>query len=281
MYFAKFPPITYPFVINGQTVYKQITDVTLNVRMFEILKQYATVYDEYDMLDGETPEIVAEKAYGSPLYHWVIMLLNERYDYVNDFPKDQVTLETYIKDKYGVEFKIQCSQTTANAGTAILTTASTERLIEGQDISYFVEYIDANVGDVVYFDPPRPNLTQKTSRIIQIVDETNFVIDDKISSYSTTINTPRLTASLIPRFRNQSAVVTIGNLPNPMYDIHHYVDSDGYIVNAGNVNLDNEIDAIEVSNYEYELQQNEAKRRIKLLSEQNLFALLAQFKNLI
>lgn len=266
MYFAKFPPIVYPFEINGETVYKQITDVTLNVRIFEVLKQYATVYDEYDMLDGETPEIVAEKAYGSPLYHWVIMLLNERFDYINDFPMDQVTLDTFIKDKYGVEFKLQCSQAAADAGTAVLTTTSTERLVVGQDITYFVEYVDATQGNFVYFDT-------KTSTITQIVNGTTFVIDDTIASHSTSTETAR--------FKNQSATVTIGNLPNPMFDVHHYVDSDGYIVSEDNTNLDDEPDAFEVTNYEYELQQNENKRRIKLLSEQNLFSLLAQFKNLI
>lgn len=264
MYFAKFPPIIYPFEINGQMVYKQITDITLNVRIFEILKQYATVYDEYDMLDGETPEIVSEKAYGSPNYHWVIMLLNERFDYVNDFPMDQVTFDTYVADKYGVEFKLQCSQT--QSGTDLLTTASTERLVVGQQIEYFVEYVDSTQGNFVYFD-------NKVSTIVQIVNNTTFRISDTIASHSTSTETAK--------FNGQSAVVKIGNLSNPLYEIHHYVDSEGYIVSEDNVNLDNEPDAIEVTNYEYELQQNENKRRIKLISNQNLFALLAQFKNLI
>lgn len=266
MYFAKFPPIVYPFEINGETVYKQITDVTLNVRIFEVLKQYATVYDEYDMLDGETPEIVAEKAYGSPMYHWVIMLLNERFDYVNDFPLDQVTLDVFIKDKYGAEFKLQCSQTDANAGTALLTTESTERLVVGQEITYFVEYVDTTRGNFISFET-------KTSSIEQIVNSTTFRIENRIDSFSTTTETAV--------FNSQSAMVNIGNLTNPMFAIHHYVDSDGYIVDQDNVNSNNEPDAFEVTNYEHELQQNENKRRIKLISERNLFALLAQFKNLI
>ena len=36
-----------------------------------------------------------------------------------------------------------------------------------------------------------------------------------------------------------------------------------------------------VSNYEYESQVNESKRRIKLISAQNLFQILAQFKSLV
>lgn len=266
MYFEKFPAIVYPFEIDGKTVYKKVTDITLNVRIFEILKQYATVYDEYDMLEGETPEIISEKAYGSPYYHWVIMLLNERYDYVNDFPMDQVTLDTYIKDKYNVEFKIECSQLTSDLGTQYLHTDSTDRLVVGQRVSYFVDYVDSTQGNHIYYDT-------KTSTITDIIDSNRFAIDETILSQSTTTETAK--------FLPQSVTVTIGNLDNPMYDVHHYVDSDGFIVNEDNVNLNDEPDAIEVTNYEHEIQQNESKRRIKLMSNQNLFSMLAQFKNLI
>ena len=33
-----------------------------------------------DPVDGETPEIVAEKVYGNAEYHWIIMLANDIYD---------------------------------------------------------------------------------------------------------------------------------------------------------------------------------------------------------
>ena len=45
--------------------------------------------------------MVAEKLYGDPGLHWVLMLLNERYDYLNDFPLDEQSLEVYVDQKYG------------------------------------------------------------------------------------------------------------------------------------------------------------------------------------
>lgn len=54
-------------------------------------------------MDGETPEIVAEKVYGNAEYHWIIMLVNDRYDYITDFPLPTYELENFIKDKYGVD----------------------------------------------------------------------------------------------------------------------------------------------------------------------------------
>jgi hypothetical protein len=60
-----------------------------------------TIYDEYDIADGETPEKIAFKFYGDAGLHWVIMLINERYDWVNDFPLTQQTLEDYVIMRYG------------------------------------------------------------------------------------------------------------------------------------------------------------------------------------
>ena len=102
MYFKNFPSFLYDFDINGKTEYKLVKDITQNVRLRKELLSNVTLYDEYDFRDGDTPEIIAEKVYGSPLYHWVIMLVNEKYDYVNDFPLPIYELEKHVTDKYGV-----------------------------------------------------------------------------------------------------------------------------------------------------------------------------------
>ena len=44
--------------------------------------------------------MLAEKFYGDPNYHWVIMLANQRYDYRNDWLLDTDTLERYVTAKY-------------------------------------------------------------------------------------------------------------------------------------------------------------------------------------
>lgn len=101
MYFSNFPKFLYDFNYNNISKTSVVTDVTLNVRFRKELLSSITLYDEYDIIDGETPEIISERIYGSPEYHWVIMLLNERYDHVNDFPLDEYTLSNYMISKYG------------------------------------------------------------------------------------------------------------------------------------------------------------------------------------
>ena len=108
MYFNEFPNIYYSFKINGKDKFVLIKDITQNVRIRKEILANITLYDEYDIRDGETPEIIAEKIYGSPLYHWVVMLCNERYDYINDFPLPTYELEQHVIQKYGAgnEYKV-------------------------------------------------------------------------------------------------------------------------------------------------------------------------------
>lgn len=102
MYFNKFPQFVYEFDIAGKTKAMVITDITRNVRFRKEIFGAIELYDEYDIKDGETPEIIAEKVYGTAEYHWIIMLINEKFDYLADFPMTYDALLKYVEDKYGV-----------------------------------------------------------------------------------------------------------------------------------------------------------------------------------
>jgi hypothetical protein len=96
------PNIYYDFIDkDGRLTVKVLKDITTNVRMIRSILENITVYDEYDIVDGETPEIIAAKIYGNPLYHWVIMLANDKHDYREDFPLDYTNLLKRVKSIYG------------------------------------------------------------------------------------------------------------------------------------------------------------------------------------
>jgi len=100
MYFKEFPNIYYLYNINGEEVLKVVKDITQNVRLRKEILENITLYDEYDVREGETPEMIANMLYGSSQYHWVIMLANQKYNYIEDWPKRYHELEEYILAKY-------------------------------------------------------------------------------------------------------------------------------------------------------------------------------------
>ena len=74
-YFQMFPKIAYD--IDGDANnFKVVTDVMRRVRVKMQELSDKVIYDRYSMQDGETIESVAYKFYGSPTYHWVLLLLN-------------------------------------------------------------------------------------------------------------------------------------------------------------------------------------------------------------
>ena len=100
-YFNNLPEIYYNFIVNGDDKMFIVRDITANVRPLKNTLDNVTLYDLYDIIDGETPEIISNKFYGSPKYHWAIMMANQRYDYLNDWPLPYDRLVQYCSDKYG------------------------------------------------------------------------------------------------------------------------------------------------------------------------------------
>lgn len=100
MYFKDFNNFLYDFEIKGKREVKIVTDITRNVRFRRDVLANITTYDYYDVEEGDTPEIIAEKFYGNAEYHWIVMLCNERFDYRNDFPLTSSQLNSYVEEKY-------------------------------------------------------------------------------------------------------------------------------------------------------------------------------------
>lgn len=235
MYFAEFPDIYYDFEIKGKRELRIVKDIARNVRFRKEVLANVTLYDEYDMKDGETPEIVAEKFYGSPEYHWVVMLVNERYDAINEFPLAVPEFEEYIRDRYGDVVKIRPTANVVNSDEInVVSTA-------GLQVGWEIQYVES--GDTL----------STTNYITEINSATKFTVRDQIN------NLP------------SSQVIVI----DPVYGTHHYINEQGYIVNSDTPG------AAPVSNYEYESQLNESKRRIKLISPTMLNTLLNNFKELM
>ncbi len=101
MYFKEFPSFLYDFKREDGSIRTEIVkDITRNIRVKKDILSNITVYDEYDLADGDTPEIIAEKYYGNPEYHWIVMLCNEKFDWLNDFPLTETEITKHIEHVY-------------------------------------------------------------------------------------------------------------------------------------------------------------------------------------
>lgn len=249
MYFSNFPKIYYDFPQDQSSTTLQIlTDITSNVRFRKEVLDNITLYDEYDIVEGETPEIVAEKIYGNPELHWIIMLFNERYDYLKDFPLTNAELYEHCVATYGEDHLEDVHHYERNG---LQTNGVAELVVPANVLA------SAQINDIVSGLP-------KTSATVQSID---------VASSTLTLS------MLFGRFVNGQEVALNGvrydnDLQKNVYTslINFNILTDSFTINS-NYDL--------VTNYEYELLENEKKRRIKLISPKLVSQIVSEFDNLI
>jgi len=98
MYFDSFPVIIYDSVGNG--TYKDVTNILRRVAMRSKIKQNTLIYDTYDVKEGETPEMIADRLYNDPELHWVILIVNDITDRYHQWPMSTPQFLAFINDKY-------------------------------------------------------------------------------------------------------------------------------------------------------------------------------------
>jgi hypothetical protein len=98
MYFSYFPKGTYDIRNDGNE--KVVTDLMVRVKVRSKVLDESTLYDLYDIPEGETPEMTALKHFGNSQYHWVILLTNDITDRYYGWPLTTYEFENYMTEKY-------------------------------------------------------------------------------------------------------------------------------------------------------------------------------------
>jgi len=98
MFFSQFPKILYD--INSDGTNKVLPDIFRRSKIRSKLKDNYALLDKYDVENGESPETVAYKVYGSTDYWYVVCLMNNVVNRQHDWPLSYQAFEEYVNDKY-------------------------------------------------------------------------------------------------------------------------------------------------------------------------------------
>ena len=104
MYFSILPniqydekPLVYPYSESEFVVAKNLfRKYKINADVFS----YAVFFKKYILKDGETPDSLANKAYGNPFYDWVILITNSVVNRHFDWPLSNYELTKYAESQY-------------------------------------------------------------------------------------------------------------------------------------------------------------------------------------
>ena len=99
MYFKDFPVLPYPAYVGNERTFVLARNILRRVAFTERINEQAA-FIEYDIKDGERPEQIANRLYGNPNHHWLVLLANDIVDPYYGWYMSQTTLEQYVQKKY-------------------------------------------------------------------------------------------------------------------------------------------------------------------------------------
>lgn len=213
-FFDLFPKVPYNTGGKQLTTYDTVTNVFFRLRVLKSVLDNISAYYEHTVQDGDTPEILAEKVYGNPEAHWIILLANEIVDPQYGWPLDSRSFNKYIINKYG---SVQTAKTTIHHYEKVIIR---EESFSGT------------------------------------ITETRFVVDyDQITE----------------------------NAPDAPYDRWTGLPSDQFVETfnmGGGRTVIQTIKRDQISNYDWEVQENEKKRLIKIIKPEYYSQIINEFNEL-
>lgn len=285
-YLDLFPKILYD---SSKTLYSTnfntVTNILFRIGMVKENINNTTAYYDYVIQDGEKPEILAERFYGSPEAHWVIILANDIVDPQYDWPLNYEEFNNYIIGKYG---------SIANAKTSI---HHYEKVVTREEPSTGTTFTYRYVVDYDRKSDGLLNLSDVTGSysvgeaVYQGADLANATFSANVISWTPGSSTLQVTntigqvvrySSIIGDSSSANGTVTSFGLPTAPYDTYLSLPDEQtfqtYVV--GGKTIVESISRNSVTNYDYEVDQNESKREIKVIKAEYYRQLVRQFEDL-
>jgi hypothetical protein len=98
-FFKIFPKIGYDLKNTG--VLQNVVNIYRSVRPLREFVDDISAYKLYEIKNGERPDIVSQRLYGTPDYYWTFFIVNEYlHDGLASWPMSQEDLFNYMKTEY-------------------------------------------------------------------------------------------------------------------------------------------------------------------------------------
>ncbi len=119
MYFSSFPFIPYDSVGNGD--YKLVTNLLKRVAIRTKVRTNTLLFDTYSVREGQTPEEIANRLYGDPNLHWIIMYVNNITDRYHQWPMTTIQFLAFLNEKYSNPDGLHHYEITQTSGDTTIT----------------------------------------------------------------------------------------------------------------------------------------------------------------
>ena len=197
--FDLFPKISY--TLDDEETNQVVTDIFKRIILSKEFQENNSYFDLYDIMDGETPEEISYRFYGTQDLHWLILMTNNIIDPRFEWPVSEAELIKRVESKYGTEKDVFTVNRAVNpAGYQIetyfiLLQESTHKkpkrlILEGVDdggINIPISYRDPIVGTEYQSNFEVEQTKNETYRRIKILKSS--VVQDVLLSFNNIAST--------------------------------------------------------------------------------------------
>ena len=141
-YFRNIPQVEYDINGTEPNNFLSVTNIMKRVKFKPNIIEDIVDYYVYRVVDGERPDIISYREYGTVGYAYLIMLINDIVDPNFDWPLSTQLFEKFIENKYG------------SVSTAM------------SDIKHYYQIVRAEV--------PRTGVSERVPEVKIIVDLTTY-----------------------------------------------------------------------------------------------------------
>ena len=271
-FFRQFPTINYDLKKDGSVM--RMVNIFRNVRPLQNYVDNPSLYKFYEIKNGERPDTVSQRLYGTPDFYWTFFVINEfLHDGYKVWPLSQEQLFDYIKEQYN--------------GYAITTKPVIVRTGDGT-ISEFRDSLSGKfqLGETITgsISNAQGTLTKKNidmnQLVVQNMKNTNRYTGDGAANNN---NYELLIGSTTNDSVESYEVFNYADAPH-----HYYItDSDGIDREYTNMSFINqtiatpENDLKSVSNRQYVNDLNEERSKIRVINPNFIGRFIENFESLI
>jgi hypothetical protein len=178
---------------NGNSII--LTNLLKRVNIIPSLLKNPSLFYQYDIQEGDTPEIIAAKYYGDSYRYWLVLYANQILDPQWDWPLTSSQFDVYIKDKYAE------AAAAANVSSVIAYTTGTvqqyTQTITTVDSTSLTQTSKTIVIDENTYNSITTGVTSQTFPSGAVVTQTVSKNATNIYDYELELNESKRTISLI------------------------------------------------------------------------------------
>jgi len=290
VYFNNFPNINY---LKEDGSLSSVKDIIRRVIFTDESYFNESNFFQYRVQDGDTPELIAQRFYGDPELHFIVILYNTAFDPFYSFPLSRVSFDKFVEKKYSgqalflgsvdnVYVPFSSTSESLNEGDLITTTRDEPIYNGAMTVEKF--NIDTTAAQIKKIDYSLSKL--------ELFNQSGkyFEFGDKIARRSTILDTFRAKVGKVVQsrfaphhfeFNNQilNPLATAPDASGVQQPLNGssvtYVDTILYRY------IFNDVDTYVKTNEDYEYDLNDAKKQIRIPKADSIQSLVSEFKRAI